>query len=69
MLSAMADALQQNMEDILFHIDLLIPRGSERLVKFIREHSLIPVLSCGKGLRHTYIDKRCGCWYGSECYV
>jgi glutamate-5-semialdehyde dehydrogenase len=38
-------------------IDLLIPRGSEGLVKFIREHSLIPVLSHGKGLCHTYIDK------------
>ncbi|MCA6073136.1 MAG: glutamate-5-semialdehyde dehydrogenase, partial [Endomicrobium sp.] len=38
-------------------IDLLIPRGGEELVKFIREHSLIPVLSHGRGLCHTYIDK------------
>jgi len=38
-------------------IDLLIPRGSEELVKFIKNHSLIPVLSHGKGLCHTYIDK------------
>lgn len=38
-------------------VDLLIPRGSEDLVKFIRSHSLIPVLSHGKGLCHTYIDK------------
>jgi glutamate-5-semialdehyde dehydrogenase len=38
-------------------IDLLIPRGSEELVKFTKEYSSIPVLSHGKGLCHTYIDK------------
>lgn len=38
-------------------IDLLIPRGSEALVNFINGNSLIPVLSHGKGLCHTYIDK------------
>lgn len=38
-------------------VDLLIPRGSEELVKFIRSNSAIPVLSHGKGLCHTYIDK------------
>jgi glutamate-5-semialdehyde dehydrogenase len=38
-------------------IDLLIPRGSETLVKFIKGHSSIPVLSHGNGLCHTYLDK------------
>jgi len=38
-------------------VDLLIPRGSEELVAFIRKNTLIPVLSHGKGLCHTYIDK------------
>jgi glutamate-5-semialdehyde dehydrogenase len=38
-------------------IDLLIPRGSEELVRFIKTNSLIPILSHGKGLCHTYIDK------------
>ncbi len=38
-------------------VDLLIPRGSEEFVKFIKSHSAIPVLSHGKGLCHTYIDK------------
>ncbi|MDR1511279.1 MAG: glutamate-5-semialdehyde dehydrogenase [Endomicrobium sp.] len=38
-------------------IDLIIPRGSEELIKFIKNHSLIPILSHGKGLCHTYIDK------------
>ncbi len=39
------------------YVDLLIPRGSEELVKFIRANSIIPVLSHGKGLCHTFIDK------------
>jgi len=38
-------------------IDLLIPRGSEELVKFVKTHSAIPILSHGKGLCHIYIDK------------
>ncbi|MDR2860653.1 MAG: glutamate-5-semialdehyde dehydrogenase [Elusimicrobiota bacterium] len=38
-------------------IDLIIPRGSEELVNFVRRNSLIPVLSHGKGICHLYIDK------------
>ncbi|MBN1823444.1 MAG: glutamate-5-semialdehyde dehydrogenase [Endomicrobiales bacterium] len=39
-------------------IDLVIPRGGEEMIKFIREHSTIPVLSHGKGLCHVYIDEK-----------
>ncbi|MCL2485663.1 MAG: glutamate-5-semialdehyde dehydrogenase [Endomicrobia bacterium] len=39
------------------YVDLIIPRGSEELVNSIRKNSFIPVLSHGKGLCHTYIDK------------
>jgi glutamate-5-semialdehyde dehydrogenase len=38
-------------------IDLLIPRGNEELIKFIRTHTSVPVLYHGKGLCHTYVDK------------
>lgn len=38
-------------------INLLIPRGSEQMISFIKEHSRIPMLSHGSGLCHTYIDK------------
>jgi len=38
-------------------IDLVIPRGGEKMIKDIRRHSTVPVLSHGKGLCHTYIDK------------
>ncbi|MDR3243533.1 MAG: glutamate-5-semialdehyde dehydrogenase [Elusimicrobiota bacterium] len=39
------------------YIDLIIPRGGEDLVNFVRKNSTIAVLSHGKGLCHLYIDK------------
>lgn len=38
-------------------VDLIIPRGSEAMIRFVREHAIVPVLAHGKGLCHTYIDK------------
>jgi glutamate-5-semialdehyde dehydrogenase len=39
------------------YIDLLIPRASEEFVNFVKKNATVPVLSHGKGLCHTYIDK------------
>jgi glutamate-5-semialdehyde dehydrogenase len=39
------------------YIDLIIPRGGEQMIRSIRENATVPVLSHGKGLCHTYIDK------------
>jgi len=38
-------------------IDLVIPRGGEEMIRFVREHATVPVLSHGGGLCHTYVDK------------
>ena len=37
-------------------IDLIIPRGSNAFVKYIMEHTTIPVMGHAEGLCHTYVD-------------
>jgi len=37
-------------------IDVVIPRGGEGLIRFVREHSRIPVISHYKGVCHVYVD-------------
>jgi glutamate-5-semialdehyde dehydrogenase len=37
-------------------VDLVIPRGGEGLIRFVVEHSRIPVLKHFKGVCHVYVD-------------
>ena len=37
-------------------IDLVIPRGGESLIRFVSEHSRIPVIKHYKGVCHTFVD-------------
>jgi glutamate-5-semialdehyde dehydrogenase len=39
------------------HIDLVIPRGGEELLRSVVEHSRIPVLKHYKGVCHIFVDK------------
>jgi glutamate-5-semialdehyde dehydrogenase len=38
-------------------VDVLIPRGSQGLINFVRQHSKIPVIETGAGIVHTYFDE------------
>jgi glutamate-5-semialdehyde dehydrogenase len=40
------------------YIDLLIPRGSAQLIKFVAETATMPVVTGGIGVCHTYVDRR-----------
>jgi glutamate-5-semialdehyde dehydrogenase len=39
------------------YIDLIIPRGSQGLIRFVKENSLVPIIETGAGIVHTYIDE------------
>ena len=39
------------------YIDLLIPRGSASLIRYVREHATVPVIETGAGVCHTYFDR------------
>jgi len=38
-------------------IDLVVPRGGEALIRFVTEHSKIPVVKHDKGVTNLYLDK------------
>lgn len=39
------------------YVDIIIPRGSESLIKFVRQNSLVPTIETGAGVCHTYVEK------------
>ena len=37
-------------------IDLIVPRGGERLIQFVKDHAACPVLVSGRGNNFIYVD-------------
>jgi glutamate-5-semialdehyde dehydrogenase len=40
------------------YIDIIIPRGSQGLIDFVRHNSKVPVIETGAGIVHTYFDQK-----------
>lgn len=55
LLPAGHEAAQELMKAVGM-VDLLIPRGSARLIRSVREQAQIPVIETGAGVCHTYFD-------------
>lgn len=39
------------------YIDVIIPRGSNQLIEFVRKNALVPVIETGAGVCHTYVEE------------
>ena len=39
------------------YLDIIIPRGSQHLINYVRDHAKVPVIETGAGIVHTYVDK------------
>lgn len=39
------------------YVDIIIPRGSQSLIDFVRQNSKVPTIETGAGVCHTYIEK------------
>jgi glutamate-5-semialdehyde dehydrogenase len=39
------------------YIDLIIPRGSQKLIDYVRDNASIPVIETGAGICHTFFDE------------
>lgn len=39
------------------YVDLIIPRGSSRLINFVKQNATIPIIETGAGICHTYFDR------------
>ena len=38
------------------YVDLIVPRGGERLIRYVSTNAIVPVVKHDKGLCHTYIE-------------
>lgn len=39
------------------YIDIIIPRGSQQLIDYVRENSKVPTIETGAGVCHTYVEQ------------
>ena len=51
------------------YVDLIIPRGSQSLIDYVRANSKIPTIETGAGVCHTYVEKTANLDMASEIIV
>jgi glutamate-5-semialdehyde dehydrogenase len=39
------------------YVDIIIPRGSQQLIDYVRKHASVPVIETGAGVCHTYVER------------
>ncbi|KAI9549756.1 putative gamma-glutamyl phosphate reductase-like [Daphnia sinensis] len=49
-------AATQAMLEAVGFVDVIIPRGSQGLIEFVRANAKVPVIETGAGIVHTYVD-------------
>lgn len=62
-------ALIADMLSAKKYIDIIIPRGSQQLIEYVRENSLVPVIETGAGVCHTYVEKTANLQKAAEIVV
>jgi glutamate-5-semialdehyde dehydrogenase len=45
------------MLNAIGYVDVIIPRGGQKLIDFVRQNAKIPVIETGAGIVHTYFDE------------
>ena len=49
-------AAASELLDAVDYIDIIIPRGSQNLINYVRDNAKVPVIETGAGIVHTYVD-------------
>ena len=49
-------AATQELLNAVGYVDIIIPRGSQNLIDYVRDNSRVPVIETGAGIVHTYFD-------------
>lgn len=57
MIDANKPALTRQLMQARGLVDVLIPRGSQRLIDFVRKNARVPTIETGAGVCHTYVEK------------
>ncbi|MBA9077335.1 glutamate-5-semialdehyde dehydrogenase [Rufibacter quisquiliarum] len=47
----------QSLLEAVGYVDVLIPRGSQGLIDFVRQNAKVPVIETGAGIVHTFFDE------------